>query len=161
MNPDTNQLQDFEALLRDTLRAEQAGVFDATPVSPADVLRQGDLAAPRRGWLKLAGAALPLAACVGLAIIGVRSWSTATHPAAAGARAHGPVASATTHRANAGGLSHNGVTCYDFTRFSDCFTGPGASDTSGDCACVDFDHDGDVDFSDFAQLQRATPDKTG
>ncbi len=45
------------------------------------------------------------------------------------------------------------VTLDDFETFQSCFTGADSGPIADGCAQADFDHDGDIDFVDFGQLQ--------
>lgn len=47
-----------------------------------------------------------------------------------------------------------GVSRFDFADFADCATGPGGGPLAGECRCVDFDGDDDVDIHDFESFQR-------
>jgi hypothetical protein len=47
------------------------------------------------------------------------------------------------------------VGLFDFDDFADCVTGSGGGPPVGDCACFDFEPDGDVDLIDFSELQTA------
>lgn len=47
------------------------------------------------------------------------------------------------------------VSLADYALFLDCVTGPGVPSIDPDCAPLDYDDDGDIDFADFSQLQIA------
>lgn len=47
------------------------------------------------------------------------------------------------------------ITLFDLTAFDECAAGPESPDVVPDCACMDFDGDGDVDLRDAAALQSA------
>ncbi len=144
--------EDLEQLLLHSADAERAGVFNRSPVDPAVLLAAvstgGDVTAARaggpvacapgsdrsRGWMYVAGVLAPIAACVAI-WFGVNQFANGE------------------------------VDCYDFLVFDSCFTGPSGADSreplSGQCACVDLDQDGDVDFADFGHLQRLVTSRRG
>jgi hypothetical protein len=48
-----------------------------------------------------------------------------------------------------------GVNLYDLSDVEECLSGPEGGPVPVECACLDFDCDGDVDLSDVAQFQKS------
>lgn len=151
MTDNTRDNKSFEQLLLNAVQAEQAGVFDSTPVDAAELLESGSArkSGRNRGWLHVARVVTPLAACLGL-WVGFNQtglWA--------------PVVPVPSVESVGNSLVNGEAICYDFTMFERCFTGPGSGSASGDCACADLDNDGDVDFADFGRFQRLISPQDG
>jgi hypothetical protein len=137
-----NPMTDFERLLQSTFDAERAGVFNETPVDAANLMSERS-GASRGSWMRFARIAVPLAACLAVAF-GVGQVLRSTPPT-------GPGPSMTRALAD----SQPAGCSTSLTLYQDCVTGPGGGSLSPECACLDQDADGDVDFADFGLLQRA------
>jgi hypothetical protein len=146
MNPDFNNLDPVETLLRDCSQAEQAGVFNATRIDTTRLAQRATVdgsSSLRLDAIKAHPALwrfrwLSVAAAVALAI-GVGGWlfSHEIHQIR-GRLAIKPVQAQTCDEALAVG----------------CQSGPARSFVAG-CEACDTDHDGDVDLFDRGRLQLA------
>jgi len=168
-NPDN--LYKIEDLMREAAEADQAGVFRSTPVEATALMTMlrsasgsagltgADLAdsgrtdvlpgtpARRLRWMAVAKIVVPLAACVAV-FVGVARLTPTTEPLIMVDNGGTPPS---TSSMLAGGNDSGWI---DFGQFDRCFTGPAIGALGGECAHVDFDSDGDVDFADFGVLQR-------
>jgi hypothetical protein len=149
MTRDTQQPGEFELFVLETLRAEQAGVLEGTPVDAEKLVAQRGSTDPLAWWSKKVTMLAPLAACIALSFVVARVWLTS------------PMSDVPMNGSQDAVQVSPASYCYDLATFEDCFTGPGANGLSGECACADFDQDGDVDFADFGAFQRAAPELSG
>lgn len=133
---------DLERLLLHATQAELAGVFRKTPVDPASIMAQ---TRGRRGWLRGARIAMPIAACVALWFGLAETGSLAPDVAV-------PVSAVISNTGS--GVVEGGSDCVSLAMLNSCLTGPGVTTLSRDCACADLDRDGDVDFADFGRFQQ-------
>ncbi len=156
MQRNSGNSNDLERLLVAANEAEKAGVFARTPIDTAALLADhGRQTNPTRRigrWSHAGRLLTPIAACLCL-WVGVNETGVWTSNIA------GPVADSVISNTNAVLVSGD-ENCYDITIFDDCRTGPTGL-VSGDCSCVDFDSDGDVDFADFGQFQRLATSRRG
>jgi len=134
----------LEKLIAQAVAAERAGVFRRTDVGallPATGRRPAPVILR---WRRVAAVAVPLAACVALAVL--------LRPGADGGSGRlvsdiGSAPGAVVVRCHAVDLT--------VERFNSCFTGPGADALTEECGCADIDDDGDVDMMDFGRYQVA------
>jgi hypothetical protein len=147
MTSQTNSQNDFERFMLETMQADQCRVQDRTPVDAETLMAAAAPASASWLW-RMASMAAPMAACIALFFGVSRVWVT------------GPGATTPATSLNGGAVATVSY-CFDLPTFADCFTGPGGDPLSTECACVDYDQDGDVDFADFGALQREAPGSAG
>ncbi|MFQ5491344.1 MAG: hypothetical protein ACE5GE_11540 [Phycisphaerae bacterium] len=129
----------MQTLLAELRQAEQAKVFEPTPVSAGQLVGQRRRVSSRsRARRVLIG--LQAAACIAL-VVGVANWwrPGQTSSILGGAEA-GRQSQAT------GGQA--------VSVLAGCLAGPTGSGALGGCGRVDYDTDGDVDLVDFGAYQR-------
>ncbi|MCP4592762.1 MAG: hypothetical protein GY842_18660 [bacterium] len=136
----------FDRLMIEAVEAHQAGVFASTPVDIESLVPQPVLQSPA-AWYRHALVGLPLAACIAMFLGVATIWQTAN--TGTGESMLNGSTSVSTFGASAGTKLEG---CQNPENFRTCFAGPGVV-VPGDCRCVDFDGDGDVDLRDMGAFQ--------
>lgn len=153
--------KNLQQLMVDAIECDKLGVFARTPVSAAGLLSVATGTADSGSRVRRAGGrvgrviryGLPLAACVGL-------WFGVGEMVFDGSPTAVPMTKVL-ESGNGSALVNGASKCHDLSIFDGCMTGPESGSLSGECSCVDFDRDGDVDFVDFGYLQRQVSPQRG
>lgn len=139
------QFDEFERLMLDTAEAKQAGVFHSTPIDVESLVGESGRVGATH-WYRHVLVGLPLAACIAMFFGVATLWE-------AGSRTGDGFSNGTTAVSTLGGAAASPAgRCQNMENFQTCFRGPGVL-VGGDCRCVDFDGDGDVDLRDMGAFQ--------
>ena len=139
------QFDEFDRLMLYMVEAKRAGVFDSTPID-VECLATEPVPVGTAHWSRHVLVGLPLAACIAMFFGVATLWEV-------GSGTGDGFMNGTTAVSTLGGTAALPVErCQNLENFRNCFSGPGVL-VDGNCRCVDFDGDGDVDLRDVGALQ--------
>ncbi len=140
-----SQFDEFDRLMLEAKEAEQAGVFELTPVDVEALVAEPVTIGPAH-WYRHVLVGLPLAACIAMFFGVATLWQT-------GSGTGEVLITGTAAVSTFGGAIATTVErCQTMENFRFCFAGPDVP-VGGECRCVDFDGDGDVDLRDMGAFQ--------